>query len=119
MKKQIALLCLALASATATAQPAPSAQTTTEKFVTLCTNKSDPTAQNFCNGYGQGLYETYQITRHPKNAPDFVCLQGSTLTRQQHIDNFVKWSAANPQFNQASAADTILRYLGETFPCKP
>ncbi|MCF8173585.1 MAG: hypothetical protein K9J49_14230 [Candidatus Methylopumilus sp.] len=118
MKKHIALLCLALASATTSAQQAPAATTTTEKFVGLCTSTADAAAQNFCHGYSQGVYETYLVTRHPQKAPAFVCAQTSTLTRQQHIDNFIKWSAAHPQFKQASASDTILRYLGETFPCK-
>jgi hypothetical protein len=118
MNKHIALLCLALASATTSAQQAPAATTTTEKFVGLCTSTADVAAQNFCHGYSQGLYETYLVTRHPQKAPSFVCAQTSTLTRQQHIDNFIKWSAAHPQFKQASASDTILRYLGETFPCK-
>ena len=118
MKKQIALFCLAVASATVSAQQAPAATTTTEKFVTMCANTADVAAQNFCHGYGQGVYETYLVTRHPKNAPGFICAQNSTLTRQDHINNFMKWSATQPQFNQASASDTILRYLGETFPCK-
>ena len=72
MKKQIALLCLAVASATVSAQQAPAANTTTEKFVTMCANTADVAAQNFCNGYGQGVYETYLVTRHPKNAPGFI-----------------------------------------------
>jgi hypothetical protein len=117
MKKQIALLCLTVASATASAQQAPAA-TTTEKFVTMCANTADVAAQNFCHGFGQGVYETYLVTRHPKSAPGFICAQNSTLTRQDHINNFMKWSATQPQFKQASASDTILRYLGETFPCK-
>ena len=118
MKKQLALLCLTIASATTSAQQAPAATTTTEKFVGLCANTADTAAQNFCHGYGQGVYETYLVTRHPKSAPSFVCAQNSTLTRQDHINNFMKWSATHPQFKQASASDTILRYLGETFPCK-
>ncbi len=119
MKKHIALFCLAVASATTSAQQAPATSTTTEKFVGLCTSTTDVAAQNFCHGYGQGVYETYLVTRYPQKAPNFVCAQASTLTRQQHIDNFIKWSAAHPQFKQASASDTILRYLGETFPCRP
>jgi hypothetical protein len=118
MKKQLVLLCLTIASATTSAQQAPAATTTTEKFVSLCANTADVAAQNFCHGYGQGVYETYLVTRHPKSAPSFVCAQNSTLTRQDHINNFMKWSATHPQFKQASASDTILRYLGERFPCK-
>jgi hypothetical protein len=58
------------------------------------------------------------MTRHPKKAPNFICVQNSKATRQDHLNAFMKWSAANPKFNGASAADTILRYMAETFPCK-
>jgi hypothetical protein len=126
MKNLLAATCIMLASsATAMAQGAPKAppampraHTSTEAFVQMCANKSDNAAQNFCNGYGQGVYEMYLMTRHPKNAKPFICMDGVALTRQEHIDAFVKWTAANPKYNQLSAADTILRYLGETYPCK-
>jgi hypothetical protein len=107
-----------LGSATAMAQDVPKAQTTTAQFVAFCQNKSNVAEQNFCNGFGQGVYETYLITRHPQKAPPFVCMGSPAPTRQDAIDAFVKWSAANPKFNDASAADTILRYLGQTYPCK-
>jgi hypothetical protein len=126
MKNLLAATCIVLASAsTAMAQSAPKApaavpraHTSTEAFVQMCTNKSDVAAQNFCNGFGQGVYETYQMTRHPKTARPFICMDGVTLTRQEHIDAFIKWTVVNPKYNQLSAADTILRYLGETYPCK-
>ena len=104
--------------APAMAQQTPKASTTTEQYVAYCNNKSDVAAQNFCHGFGQGVYETYVVSRHPKNAPNFICLQQNGGSRQQYIDDFVKWTAANARFNQMSAADTILRYLGETYPCK-
>jgi hypothetical protein len=84
----------------------------------MCNQKTDVAAQNFCHGFGQGVFETYLITRHPKRAPAFICAENSKNTRQDYIDGFVKWSASNPKFNQMSAADTILRYLAETLPCK-
>lgn len=126
MKKILAATCIVLAgsaaamaqSTTKPASAAPKAQTSTEAFVQMCANKTDGAAQNFCNGFGQGVYETYLMTRHPKKARPFICMDGVTLTRQEHIDAFVKWTAANPKYNQLSAADTILRYLGETYPCK-
>jgi hypothetical protein len=112
-------LCFGIAGiAPAMAQQAPKASITTEQYVAYCNNKSDIAAQNFCHGFGQGVYETYVVSRHPKNAPHFVCLQPAGASRQQYIDGFVKWTAANARFNQLSAADTILRYLGETYPCK-
>ena len=121
MKKLLVATCLALLGSTAAmAQDAPKAATTTETFVGFCQNKTDVAAQNFCHGFGQGVYDTYLITRHPKNAPHFMCLPASTQnkTRQDYINEFVRLSSANPRFNQMSAADTILRFLGETYPCK-
>lgn len=120
MKKQLIASCLMLVSAGASfAQTAPKASTSTESFVQLCNNKKDVAAQNFCNGFGQGVYETYLISRHPKNAKPFICAGESKATRQEHLDAFASWTVKNPQYNQMSAADTILRYLGENYPCKP
>ena len=119
MKKIIAVTCLALASAsTAMAQQPPKASTTTAQYVAMCQQRTDLAAQNFCHGFGQGVFETYLVSRHPQKAPPFICAESSGLTRQDHIDAFIKWTAANAQYNQLSAADTILRYLGETYPCK-
>ncbi len=126
MKKILAATCIVLAGTTAamaqstakSSSAVPKAHTSTEAYVQMCANKADGAAQNFCNGFGQGVYETYLITRFPKKAPAFICLDSVTLTRQEHIDAFIKWTTANPKYNQLSAADTILRYLGETYPCK-
>lgn len=96
----------------------PRASTSTQEYVAMCNKATDAAAQNFCHGFGQGVYETYLITRHPKKAPPFICAEQSKGTRQDYINGFVKWTAANPKFNQMSAADTILRYLAETLPCK-
>ncbi len=112
--------CVLLLSAanTAIAQAPKSSFTSTQDYVAMCSKKTDVAAQNFCHGFGQGLFETYLITRHPKKAPAFICAENSKNTRQDYIDGFMKWSASNPKFNEMSAADTILRYLAETFPCK-
>lgn len=127
MKKLLLAASLALIASSAsyaqkTAKPAgapPKAETSTEAFVKMCNNKTNVAEQNFCHGFGQGVYETYLITRHPKNAKPFVCIAGdSKATRQEHLDQFNAWATKNPQYNQMSAADTILRYLGETYPCK-
>jgi hypothetical protein len=112
--------CVLLLSAanTAIAQAPKSSFTSTQDFVAMFSQKTDVAAQNFCHGFGQGVFETYLITRHPKHSPAFICAENSKNTRQDYIDGFVKWSATNPKFNQMSAADTILRYLAETLPCK-
>jgi hypothetical protein len=119
MKKLLAASCIIVAGmGSAFAQNVPKASTSTESFVQMCNNKSDGAAQNFCHGFGQGVYETYLISRHPKRARPFICLDKSTATRQDYIDAFVIWTGTHTQYNQMSAADTILRYLGETYPCK-
>ena len=126
MKKLLLVACLTMigtsasfAQTSAKNKPTPpSAETSTEAFVKMCNNKSNVSEQNFCHGFGQGVYETYLITRHAKKAKPFICAGDSQKTRQQHIDGFTAWSAQNPQYNQMSAADTILRYLGENYPCK-
>jgi hypothetical protein len=111
--------CIALLSAAgAVNAQVPKASTTTQEFVAMCSKTTDVAAQNFCHGFSQGVYETYLITRHPKRAKPFICAENSKNTRQDYINGFMTWSASNPKFNQISAADTILRYLGETFPCK-
>jgi len=111
--------CLVLMSAMAPASAkVPTAATSTQEFVAMCNKTTDASAQNFCHGFSQGVYETYLITRHPKKAPAFICAENSKATRQDYINGFVKWSASNPKFNQMSAADTILRYLAEILPCK-
>jgi len=118
-KFAVAGACVALMSAvTPASAQVPKAATSTQELVAMCTKTTDVSAQNFCHGFSQGVYETYLVTRHPKRAPAFICADKSTLTRQDYINGFVKWSASNPKFNQLSAADTILRYLAETLPCK-
>ena len=118
--KPTLLICsavLALTSAASMAKDTPKASTTTQQYVAMCQNKTDSAAQNFCHGFGQGVYETYLITRHPKRAKPFVCIPEPGQSRQDMVNSFVTWTARHPQFNNASAADTILRYLGETYPC--
>lgn len=119
MKKIIVVTCLALSGASsAMAQEPPKASTTTAQLVVMCQQRNDVAAQNFCHGFGQGVFETYLISRHAQKAPPFICAEGNGLTRQEHLDNFIKWTTTNAKFNQLSAADTILRYLGDTYPCK-
>ena len=110
--------CAILLSGTSVFAQTSNGVTTTQQFVDMCKKTTDVASQNFCQGFGQGVYETYLMTRHPNKAPNFICAENSKATRQEHLSAFIKWSAANPKFNGVSAADTILRYMAETFPCK-
>lgn len=117
-KLATAAACTLFLTATSAIAQVPKAATSTAQLVAMCTKTTDVAAQNFCQGFSQGVYETYLITRHPKKAPNFICVEKSSLTRQDYINNFVTWSGSNPKFNELSASDTLLRYLGETYPCK-
>lgn len=92
--------------------------TTTEAFVAMCKNKSSVSEQNFCHGYAQGVYDKYVASRHPKNNPPYVCFPNPGPLRQSAIDAFVTWADKNPRYGKATAADSIMRYLATTYPCK-
>lgn len=119
MKKLLLATGLSLLAASATfATPANSEVIATGALVSMCKNKANAAEQNFCHGFSQGVYDFYVASRHPTKNPPFVCIKTPHPTRGVVIDNFVAWSAANPKFNQASAADTLMRYMAGTYPCK-
>lgn len=90
--------CVVLLSATAPAQAqVPRASTTTQEYVAMCAKTTDVSAQNFCHGFGQGVYETYLITRHPKKAPPFIC--GKTPRALARITLTVSLSGLPPILN--------------------
>lgn len=115
-----AILAAGLAAVSMGAAHAQNAPTlvTTQTFVTACQNASSPSDQSFCHGFAQGVYDTYVMSRHPKRNPEFICFKDQRLTRQQALSDFLTWTGKNPQFAEKSAADTILRYLAGTYPCK-
>lgn len=90
----------------------------TDQIVKLCSAKNDATAQNFCNGYAQGVYDMYVASRHPKHNPAFLCFPNPGPSRQKAIDDYLAWAAKNPQFGASTAADSMMRYLAGAYPCK-
>lgn len=118
MKKAIIAASLAfLAMGAAQAQNIPSV-TTTKTLINACTATTSAADQAFCHGFGQGVYETYVMSRHPKRSPDFICFKEKRPKRDQVMADFIAWNAKNPQFAEKSAADTLLRYLAGAYPCK-
>ena len=118
MKKAIVAISLAfLASGAAQAQNNPGV-TTTQTLAKTCSATSNASDQAFCHGFGQGVYETYVMSRHPKRSPEFICFKDKRPSRDQVMMDFVAWTAKNPQFADKSAADTLLRYLAGVYPCK-
>jgi hypothetical protein len=100
---------------------APSAQAknySTAEIVKICNDKSSASAQNFCNGYAQGVYDFYVSSLHPKANPPYICIPKDGPTRQNVINSWLGWAENFPQYAQLPAADSMVRYLAGTFPCK-
>ena len=87
----------------------------TQELVSYCKGK-DATFMT-CEIYGQAVYDTYLVTRHPKYAKSHICVQQPAPPRKQVIEEYVAWADANPKYAQQPAADTILRFLAGRFPC--
>lgn len=117
MKKVILMAGIALAAAS-TVQANPSHTVTlTAPYVAMCENKANVAEQNFCHGFGQGVYDTYLMSRHPKSAPHYVCPPDPAPKRSDVLAEFIVWANQNKQFADKSAADTIMRYLAGRYPC--
>jgi hypothetical protein len=119
MKKNIFVLTfLALSCGSAYAATGSLVAISTQELVSVCNERSSSESKTYCDIYGQGVYDTYLVTRHPKGAPDFICVNQPAPPRREVMVMYVNWSSANPQYNSAPAADTFLRFLATKFPCE-
>ncbi|MEY3630063.1 MAG: hypothetical protein RLY91_1829 [Pseudomonadota bacterium] len=117
MKKYLALLLMAVSPlATSFAQNVPGSGVTTEAMIDLCKSRTDFEGQTFCYGFGEGVYQGYQLGRDPKAAPT-VCLPPQGVARDEVLAEFIKWAMDRPQYHQEKAAVTIMRFLPVRFPC--
>lgn len=121
MKKTLILASAVAFSMSAFAAPAaqqqPARVLSLGDITNLCKNKDNPQAIGFCNGFGQGVYDAYLVTRHPKKAPSNICVKQPAPQRQQVLDDFLAWADKNAQYKDKPAAEAALRYLAERFPC--
>lgn len=118
MKKiSIALALMLIGSGIALAETGSSVAISTQELVGVCGDQSTPEPQIYCDVYGQGVYDSYLVTRHPNRAPEFICVVQPAQSRREVMSQFTDWTKVNPQFNTAPAADTLLRFLAMKFPC--
>lgn len=89
----------------------------TAAMVELCKARNDIDAQNFCFGFGEGVYQAYLASR-PAGSKPSICFASSNHTREQVLEDFLKWNQQNPQFNQEQAAKTLVRFFKQGYPCK-
>ena len=78
-----------------TAQNLPRADVSTEAMVALCQSRTDLEAQTFCYGFGEGVYQTYELNLDPK-VPKTVCLPAAGVARDVVLAEFIQWALANP-----------------------
>jgi hypothetical protein len=95
--------------------PLPNSDASTAAFVALCQNRADVEAQNFCFGFGEGVYQSFVMQRSP-NAKPTICVPKG-MSRDTVLSEFLVWTQARPQYNGDYAAKTIIRFLGSRYPC--
>jgi hypothetical protein len=88
----------------------------TEELVSYCATSNSETFTT-CEIYSQGVYDTYLVFSQHRKAPKFVCVKQPAPSRKEVIQQYVEWANAHPKYAKDPAADSILRFLGERFPC--
>jgi hypothetical protein len=105
----------AIATGALAQTPLPNSDASTAAFVALCQNRADVEAQNFCFGFGEGVYQSFVMQRSP-NAKPTICLPKG-MSRDTVLSDFLVWTQARPQYNGDYAAKTIIRFLSSRYPC--
>jgi hypothetical protein len=95
--------------------PLPNSDASTAAFVALCQNRADVEAQNFCFGFGEGVYQSFVMQRSPNSKPTICIPKG--MSRDTVLSEFLVWTQARPQYNGDYAAKTIIRFLSSRYPC--
>jgi hypothetical protein len=105
----------AIATGALAQTPLPNSDASTATFVALCQNRADVEAQNFCFGFGEGVYQSFVMQRSP-NAKPTICVPKG-MSRDTVLSDFLVWTQARPQYNGDYAAKTIIRFLSSRYPC--
>lgn len=95
----------------------PQNDASTQALVELCKETSDIDAQNFCFGFGEGVYQAYLSNLDSKRKPS-ICFSSKTGTREAILQEFLTWNQTHPQFNQERAAKSLMRFFTERYRCQ-
>ncbi len=98
----------AIATGALAQTPLPNSDASTAAFVALCQNRADMEAQNFCFGFGEGVYQSFVMQRSP-NAKPIICVPKG-MSRDAVLSDFLVWTQARPQYNGDYAGKTIIRF---------
>ena len=91
-------------------------------LVALCSPaQGDPLATaaiNFCHGFVIGAYQSLASMQAALPHPLF-CIPSPPPSRNQTMADFVAWARSSPSEMSGHAADAVLDYLTQRFPCAP
>ena len=118
MKKTLLLAAASLALPILASADSNVRVLSTQQLVDACKLMQDPEQKAFCIGYVSATYDTYLVTRHPEVSKSFICPSQPAPKRDDVINDFIQWSDSHQEFDAQPAADNVLRYLAERFPCK-
>ena len=94
---------------------------TTGDIVELCDPQSDSAlasaAVNFCSGFAQGAVSVQMAHDAGSRSMKLFCLPDPPPTRNEALKEFVQWARPSPERMSAPAADGLIRFLGERYPC--
>ena len=94
---------------------------TTGDLVALCSTPPSDSAQaaavSFCHGFALGAVTVELEHEQASRMAKLFCLPEPRPTVRQGIAAFVSWANASPARLSEPAADGLLRYLSETYPC--
>lgn len=116
MKKLIVAASMAITALGLSTSAQAANAISTEELMSYC-KSTDSSSFVTCEIYGQAVYDTYLVTRHPKYAPSTICVKQPAQPRKEVIQEYVAWSDANPKQAKVPAAETILRFLASKYPC--
>jgi hypothetical protein len=87
----------------------------TADLLTYCQGKDGEFVT--CEIYGQAVFDTYLAMSANQPATQTICVKQPAPSRKDVIQAYVDWAKADPAVAEQPAAQTILRFLGQRFPC--
>ena len=88
-----------------------------QELTTTCKTPASEESRSYCIGYVTAVYDTYLVTRHPRMAKPFICVQQPAPTRDQVIKELMMWSDQHPEYANEPASGSVLRFFAQRFPC--
>jgi len=79
-----------------------------------------PTAMGLCAGYISGVLDFHLVdtgwsgNRHARR----VCLPAEHPTRLEAMQSLVSWNQSHQQYDNQPAADGVMRYFMQAYPCQ-